>query len=44
MNDILNDLEPIKTMRASRAKRRAMAKFLKNKTQENWEFNQKATK
>jgi len=59
MNDILNDLGPIKTMRVRdkdvpfltsewkrtiRAKRRATTKFLKNKTQENWELKRKARK
>ena len=57
MNDILDELAPVKSMRvrdndvpymtsewksAIRAKRKATSKYLKNKTQENWELRRKA--
>ena len=57
MNDILDELAPVKSMRvrdkdvpymtskwksAIRAKRKATSKYLKNKTQENWERRRKA--
>ena len=56
MNDVLNDLAPVKKMRvrakdvpyitpewksAIRAKRKANAKYLKNKTPETWELRRK---
>ena len=57
MNDILDEVAPVKSMRvrdkdvpymtskwksAIRAKRKATSKYLKNKTQENWERRRKA--